>query len=1162
MNMTTSTVLPAVELSDRYTAESGRVLLSGTQALVRLLIAQRRLDQQRGLRTGALVSGYPGSPLGGLDTEIARSSAFLEPLGVVFRPAVNEELAATAIAGTQLIDEVTGRRVDGVTGFWYGKTPGLDRAMDAIRHATISGTTHLGGAVALIGDDPTCKSSTIPGSCESLCRSLHMPLLAPASVHEIVELGLHAVAMSRATGVWTGLKITSDIADASSTVELGGEMATIPEPPTDGRGPAPVLLAPTSVTAEHDLVTNRWERVAEYSTLASLNRLAFDPTDPTTAIVAAGGAYATLQRAMQRLGVGHEELERMGVRVVQLRLPYPITPHDVATLIEPVDRVIVVEDKVAFVETQLKELLYGRPHAPAILGKRDGSGAELFGPRGALSVDDVVAGLSRLLPLDRVTSTGSADEPSQLRSRPALLGLPVVPSRTPFFCSGCPHNLSTRAPSDALVGAGIGCHALVALAPDSTRGNIIGAPQMGGEGAHWIGLAPFTDDQHFTQNMGDGTFHHSGSLAIRAAVASGANITFKILYNDAVAMTGGQQPEGRLDVPALTRWLGVEGVQKVTVVTPEPHRYGKGSLPADVSVKHRDSMAEAAAELASTSGVTALVYDDQCATEERRLRKRGQLPVVTERVWINQRVCEGCGDCGEQSSCMSVVPVETDFGRKTSIHQASCNSDLSCLKGDCPSFVMIEPRAVRRRRKLPDLPVDLVNPTLQTDSANWLLRMPGVGGTGVVTVSAILQMAAMLDGRHVAGLDQTGLAQKGGAVVSDVRLADAPILSGARASAGSITVLLGLDPIGAADSNTLAACSPELTIAVVNTGMLPTAAMVTDASAGPTSAKAIASRVDAATRAESNFYVDSHALAQALFGDHMPANLLMLGVAFQLGLIPLTEASITRAIELNGTSVANNLAAFRWGRAVAIDRDAVMVTVLPQSVEEQINPAATRLVSEVASSGVIQSEGLRDLVVRRASDLIDFQGRRYAEEFVAAVARVAGVETSHLGPGHTDIAETFARGLHKLMAYKDEYEVARLHLLDSERQRLELEFGVGAKAAIMLHPPLLRALGMKNKVRFGGRLRPSLKLLRASRRLRGTSFDPFGRTEIRRVERSLPSEYIEAVTTALNGLTKDNVAQLCALAALPDVVRGYEDIKLGNVRRYRQLVGEHVAAIS
>jgi indolepyruvate ferredoxin oxidoreductase len=1157
------TILHDVGLDDRYTGGSGRVLMSGTQALVRLLIEQRRLDASRGLNTGVFVSGYPGSPLGGLDREIVRARAHLAPRGIVFEAGVNEELAATAVGGAQLVGQLPARTRDGVVGFWYGKAPGLDRAADAIRHANVSGTAHLGGAVALIGDDPMCKSSTLPSSCELMAESLMMPLLAPAGVNDVVRLGLHAVALSRDAGLWTGLKIVSDVADASSTadlIDLADLAQIIPPPPSQSRGAPPMLIGLSSVAAEHDLMGARLDRAREYGRVHALNRVVFEPHAARTAVLAPGPAFAALTRALSQLGLGDHELDSLGIRLVKLELVWPLHRDDVLAFADGVRELVVVEDKRPFVERQLRDLLYGIPAAPLVLGKRDEHGQALIPLQGSVDGDAIARALGRLwadrLPAvarDRLESTGR-------RVRVSMP--PLAAARTPFFCSGCPHNLSTRAPADQLVGAGIGCHSLIWLDPSAQRGRLLGAPQMGGEGAQWIGMAPFTGDRHYVQNIGDGTFHHSGSLAIRAAVAARSTITFRLLYNDAIAMTGGQSPPGRLGVVDLVNWLALEGVARIVVTTEEPASFAGAALPPNASVHDRGELTAVQAELAAVEGVTVLVHTDRCATEERRLRKRGKLPVPAQRAWINQRVCEGCGDCGGKSSCLSVVPVETELGRKTQIHQSSCTQDLACLEGDCPSFVLVTP-GERPPRAIAGPPVDLPDPEPIVDAgAQVLVRMPGIGGSGVVTVSQILQMAALLEGRWASGLDQTGLAQKGGPVISDVRIGPVPDAGAPRAGGGEVDVLLGLDLLGAIAPDTLRTADPQRTIAVINIHETATAGMVSDTSVAFPPLPDCVARIESSTRAERALYVDAGALSEALFADHMPANLIMLGAAYQHGCLPVSAAAIEQAIRLNGAGVTANLAAFAWGRAVAIAPAAVAAATAPPADPRPAGVAGRGLDAPAPSAvrrridAVDLPSALRDLLEHRAADLRGYQSTAYAITYVEDVLSVLEIERRQGAPGQTPVTEAYARAIYKLMAYKDEYEVARLHLDATEQARLSAAFGPGAKLEILLHPPLLRALGMKRKLRLGAAAaRPLLSSLRAGRRLRGTVLDPFGRTATRRLERELVEEHRAVTRTALRRLTADTQDQVAALVALPDLVRGYEEIKHESVARYRAAVG-------
>ena len=1141
-----------VSLDDKYAAGSGRALMSGIHALVRLLLEQRRLDARRGLDTGIFVSGYQGSPLGGLDKELEHAREHLDPLSIVCRPGLNEELAATSVSGTQLLGELPEHDHDGIVGVWYGKNPGLDRAADAIRHSTITGTAPLGGAVALIGDDPAAKSSTLPSACEPLCRSLMMPLLAPSSIREIVTLGLHAVALSRESGLWSGLKIVSEIADGSAIVDVG-ELATgVPAPSGRTAEPPPVLLGASTLDAEYDAMTARLDRVHAYARRTGLNHVAYEPDHPRTAIVAAGVAFAAVQRALDDLGFDESARQAAGLRLVKLGMPWPLEAAHVRELLHGVEQVLVVEDKLAFVESQLKEALFRCPDAPLILGKRDAHDRPLLSERSTLGADDIARALARVLGHELLPVAGRARlavlDPAAADTM--ALELPALPARSPYFCSGCPHNSSTKADDDQLVGVGIGCHVMVVL-DDHGRGQLLGMPQMGGEGAQWLGLAPFAKGRHFVQNLGDGTFHHSGSLAIRAAVAAGVDMTYKLLYNDAVAMTGGQRAVGRMSVPDITRLLAVEGVQRIIVTTPEPGDYEGVAIDPIATVRHRDDLPEAQRELAATPGVTVLIHDDRCATEERRMRKRGELDAPAQHVLINERVCEGCGDCGEQSTCLSVVPVDTPFGRKTHIHQASCSQDFSCLKGDCPSFMEVIPGR-KQRTATPELTIDLPEPVLRVGAAASL-RMLGIGGTGVLTISQILQMAAHLDGRSAAGVDQTGLAQKGGPVTSDLRIGGAPIAGTGRASSGSADVLRGFDVLGAAGADALAVGDPERTIAIVNTTQVATAAMVTDPAVHFPPTVLARAAINRVTRSRDNLFLDAGDLCERLFGDHMPANMLVVGAAYQHGCLPLSAGSIEAAIRLNGVAVDTNLAAFAWGRASAADPDAVHAALAPPAPPEPAPPS--RKVRAILAS--IDADGeLREVLERCVPELAAYQNARYARAYADDVQRVAATERERTAADATPVATAYAHGLHKLMAYKDEYEVARLYLDPVERARIAAEFGAGARVRVLLHPPALRALGLKRKLRLGPWIYPVFGVLRALRGLRGTPLDPFGHAQVRKVERRLITEYDALVAQALEQLRPQTADAVRAVAELPDIVRGYEDIKLRSVERFRERAAE------
>ncbi|WP_445152049.1 indolepyruvate ferredoxin oxidoreductase family protein [Baekduia sp. Peel2402] len=1153
---------PDVQLTDKYLLEQGTVFLSGTQALVRILLDQVRADRRRGLKTATFVSGYQGSPLGTVDKEILGLGAIAPEHDLHFTAGLNEELAATAVYGSQMVPSLGGRagvRVDGVTGVWYGKNPGLDRAMDALRHANFAGTHPRGGALALVGDDPSCKSSTLPSAGEATLAALHMPTFFPGTLQEILDFGLHAIACSRASGLWSALKIVTAIADAAGTVAVWPERVgpVIPTVEYDGKPyvhtPDGNLLAPASMELERSMFGPRLELARQYAQLNQLNPVTVPTRDAWLGIVAAGKVYYELVQALGDLGLDQRALDRAGIRLMKVGMLYPHDREAFRQFARGLDEVLVVEEKLPFLETALRDALYGTPDAPRIVGKRDEHDAPLLAPESDLDADAIAVALAARL---RAGGRGAPESVAQhvelIEARHATTArtLPTL-ARTPMFCSGCPHNTSTANPDDTLLGAGIGCHTMVLLSPEG-KGTITGITQMGGEGAQFVGMQAFTDDQHFVQNVGDGTFHHSASLAIRFAVAARANITYKLLYNRTVAMTGGQDVVGGMTVPELTRWLALEGVERIVITTEDTKRYKKSGLDPIATVRHRDALPEAQAELARTPGVTVLLHDQHCAAELRRLRKRGKAPEPVQRVEIDERVCEGCGDCGTKSNCMSVLPKETEFGRKTEIHQSSCNKDFSCLKGDCPSFLTVVPAKAGAKAKVtpsgfPLPPRDaLPAPQLVVPRDDFHMRMPGVGGTGVVTVSQIIQMAAMLDGKHSYGLDQTGLAQKGGPVVSDVRIARDPIEGSNKASAGAADLLLGFDVLGAANPKNLLVASAEKTVAVVNTHATPTAAMVTDTGVRFPARDRNVKAIEAATRAGEDVFFDAEALSVALFGDHMPTNTLLIGAAYQAGCLPLSADALEHAIRLNGAAVEKNLAAFAWGRAVVAAPEAVAAAVAgtePAPHVAELDDAAREIVDATGTTGE-----LRRLLEVRVPELIAYMNgaAELAREYAQDVARVAAIEAQRGAPGETAIAEAYARGLHKLYAYKDEYEVARLHLLglaDTARKD---------KVYVMLHPPVLRAMGMDRKLKIRrGVAVPMFKALRAGTRLRGTRIDPFGRAHVRRIERALPGEYQALVDRALERLTPVTHATVAQIADLPDAIRGYEDVKLRNVEGFR-----------
>ena len=1168
-------------LRDRYTQETGRVHLTGVQALVRLPLDQHRADLRAGLRTGGYISGYEGSPLAGYDLELARRRALLVENDVVFAAGLNEELALTAVEGTQLAAATGGLTRGGVVGYWYGKAPGLDRATDALRHANLTGTHPRGGAVAFVGDDPAAKSSSVPCASEAALADMAVPVLFPADSQDVLDLGRHAVALSRVSGLWTSLKMVTAVADGSGTVAVDPYRLAIvtPDLVIDGREyvhtPSATLLQPKLGPIERDLYRARLEIARRYAAVNGLNRIVGREA-ARIGIVAAGKSWLDLRQALDTLGLDDAELARRGVRLLRVGMPWPLEPGIVDRFAEGLDEIVVVEEKRAFLETQIKELLYGRADAPRVHGKRGPEGMPMFPEAGDLDPDVVARRVGeRLLAHGDVPSVRAWRDEKARRSRIDLSLTPVAgAARTPFYCSGCPHNTSTTAiPDGSLVGAGIGCHTMVLLMPEEQVGEVTGLTQMGGEGAHWLGMAPFVDGPdgrtpHFVQNMGDGTFHHSGSLAVRAAVAAGSHLTFRLLHNGAAAMTGGQDAVGALSMPALTRSLMAEGVTKIIVTTEDRSRYRRVRLAKGVAVWDRARYAEAQRVLADTPGVTVLIHDQECAAQKRRKRKRGTLADPSTRVMINERVCEGCGDCGQTSNCLSVTPVETEFGRKTRIHQASCNKDYSCLDGDCPAFLTVEPapagsegrpRAAGRGDGAPGsvapAPLDadaLPRPRTVVDAEAFTIRLAGIGGTGVTTVSQVLATAGLAAGRHVRGLDQTGLAQKGGAVISDIKISRAAQDAAGRAAEGECDLYLGADLLVAAEPGNLATCASWRTVAAISSAKVPTGAMVVDPTVAFPDPDAVLRRITERVRRDVGIVVDARALAEVLFGDDQFALTLLVGAAFQAGALPLPAESIEEAFTLNGAAVATNLQAFRRGRQSVADPEAFAEVVALATGTASgtgvpgLSARGTAVAAEiVASIGAPAGSELERLVGVRVPELVAYQDADYARSYAAVVAGCVDADPR--------LAEAVATGLYKLMAYKDEYEVARLSLDPALEASVRAQFGDGARYAWKLHPPVLRAAGMQRKITLGRWFTPGYRTLRAMRRLRGTRLDPFGVAEVRRVERELVAEYRALVPELL---AMDDVERATEIAALPDMVRGYEQIKLDNVARYRARVAE------
>jgi indolepyruvate ferredoxin oxidoreductase len=1148
-----------LQLDDRYTVEEGSIYLSGVQALVRLPLDIHRHDRRRGLETAVFISGYEGSPLAGYDLELLRRQTLMREHAVTLRQGLNEELAANAVQGTQLALGM-GRTRGGVSGLWYGKAPGLDRASDAIRHSNLSGTHASGGVLAIVGDDSLAKSSTVPSSSESTLADLGLPTFAPVDAQDVLDLGIHALTLSRVSGLWAGFKISTNVADGSCSALAAPDRVEpiLPDVRFDGvayqHRVTAQLLQPTLGELEHNLVHRRLEIAKRYSRANRINQVVQRSDDDTIGIVAAGSTYLDVRQALRQLG--RSGASRPGIRVLRIGMVWPLEADTIREFAQGLREIIVVEEKRSFLETAIKELLYSAADRPAICGKQTPQGQPLLRPEADLTADLIATALaSRLAAHDDPPVRTSVQIRPNVQERPRPL-LPLA-TRTPFFCSGCPHNRSTETPDGSLVGAGIGCHGMVALMRDERVGEIIGLSQMGGEGAAWIGMAPYVEDDHLIQNLGDGTFHHSGSLAIRAAVAAGVNITYKLLYNSTVAMTGGQTAVGQLSVPAIVDLLFAEGVKRVVVTTDDPRTYRRTRLPNGTQVRSRDDMVAIQEELARIPGVTVLIHDQECAAELRRKRKRGIIQAPAERAFINQRVCEGCGDCGEKSNCLSVQPVPTEFGRKTVIHQSSCNQDMSCLDGDCPSFLSITPgREPRKFTAIGSIGADAIaDPVVTVPTAAFALRITGVGGTGVVTVAQIVSIAAVLDGYFVRALDQTGLAQKGGAVVSDVKVSTQPLEQAGKLAAGECDLYLGCDLLVAAVAANLVAASPERTVAVVSTAEVPTGAMVTDPGAVFPNAGTVTSRIKDATDPERGIFVDAHDLTGTLFGDNQYANIFLLGVALQSGLLPISAASLEAAIELNGVAAADNLQALRRGRQFrsAPAEFAAALAPAPRAGRSPSVPAPAHPLTQLVLAP--RSSELERLVRLRVGELVKYQNDSYARRYVEVVERMRKAEDARC-PGASQFTEAVARNLFTLMAYKDEYEVARLSLDPDLIAELKATFGEDVSYTYRLHPPILRSLGMKNKVSLGSWFRVCFTGLYAARRVRGTRFDPFGYARVRRVERQLIQDYLQLIDEIAERMDPSNHHSAVELAQAADLIRGYETVKLRNVERYQTRINE------
>ena len=1168
--------LADVDLDDKYTRPRGRVFLTGIQALVRLVLTQRRRDLAAGHDTAGYVSGYRGSPLGGLDQQLWRAKAYLDRHHVVFQPGVNEDVAATACWGTQQAGLDGEGAYDGVFCLWYGKGPGVDRSGDVLRHANLAGTSKLGGVVALLGDDHACESSTTAHHSEYAMVDASIPVLHPAGVQEILDYGLYAIALSRYSGCWTALKCVHDTVEAAASVEIDPERIEIvlpddPAVPPEGLG---IRWPDTPQEQEKRLYEHKLEAVKAFCRANRLDRTVWDSDRAWLGVATTGKSYLDVRQAFEDLGIDEAGARRLGVRLYKVAMPFPLEPEGARRFAAGLDTIVVVEEKRALIETQLKDVLYAAPDAPRIAGKRDEDGRPLFPSAGRLDSNHIAVELGRRLLAragdDDADRTALAARIAELEA--ILAGAdpnPAPMERTPYFCPGCPHNTSTRVPEGSRALAGIGCHYLAQFMDRSTARYT----HMGGEGASWIGESRFSKRNHVFQNIGDGTYFHSGLLSIRAAIAADVNVTFKVLYNDAVAMTGGQPMDGHLTVPVITRQMQAEGARRIAVVTDEPEKYGaRSGLARGTAVYHRRELDAVQRTFREVAGVTVIVYDQTCAAEKRRRRKRGKYPDPPRRAFINPAVCEGCGDCGVKSNCVAVVPVETEFGRKRAIDQSSCNKDFSCVEGFCPSFVTVHGGRLRKgagvSREGAPLPA-LPEPLLPGLDRPCEIIVTGVGGTGVITIGALLGMAAHLESKGCSVLDQTGLAQKGGAVVSHVRIAARPgDVTTTRIANGAADLVLGCDMVVTAGADTRATMRAGKTAVVVNSHETMTGDFTRDADL-LFPAESLMRGIERAAGARQVERVDATRLATALTGDAIATNLFMLGHAWQKGHIPLTRAAIERAIEINGVAVEMNLAAFDWGRRAAAERDAVERRAAPGAasgieVAPPIEGGPSPAHSPGAAPGIEvapprEREPLESLIERRAAFLTDYQDAAYADRYRAFVERVRTAERSR-AKGMRGLAEAVARGHFKLLAYKDEYEVARLHCAPEFRRRLEAMFEGDWSLEFHLAPPLFArrdpATGEPRKARYGPWMMRVFAVLARLKGLRGTMLDPFGYTRERRRERALIDRYERTVASLLDGLDHANHALAVEIASLPERIRGFGHVKAKGIEEAQRREAE------
>ncbi|MDK6076919.1 indolepyruvate ferredoxin oxidoreductase family protein [Massilia varians] len=1162
-----------ITLDDKWTLERGRAFMTGTQALIRLPMLQRERDQKAGLNTAGYITGYRGSPVTAVDQTAMKAKKHLDAHHVKFHPGMNEDLAATAVWGTQQTNLYKDAKYDGVFAMWYGKGPGVDRCGDVFKHGNNAGSSKHGGVLVLAGDDHAAKSSSTAHQSDHILTHCGIPVLYPSSVQEYLDFGLHAWAMSRYTGLWVSMKCVTDIIESGAVVDLDPDRVQIVTPTDFELPPGGLNIRwPDAVLDQEVRMSNfKWYAALAYARANKLNRIIWDSKKPKIGIITAGKSYVDTRQALADLGIDEQAAADIGLRLYKVGMTWPLESEGVHEFARGLDEILVVEEKRQVMEYALKEALYNLPDGerPRVVGKFDDTGE--WSNKDRMGHGDwLLPATYELNPAQIARAIASrishycAGHPVEQRVKERIaylenkeLVLKAIPAkanpetdRIPYFCSGCPHNSSTKVPEGSRAMAGIGCHYMVLWMDRETST----FTHMGAEGTTWIGQSPFTDEKHVFVNLGDGTYFHSGILAIRAAVAAKVNITYKILYNDAVAMTGGQNVDGPLDPGMITRQIAAEGVRPIIVVTDEPEKYPDDYAWAEgVTVRHRSELMDVQKELREMPGVSAVIYDQTCASEKRRRRKKGEFPDPAKRAVINEAVCEGCGDCSVQSNCLSVEPLETELGRKRQINQSSCNKDFSCVSGFCPSFVTVEGGGLKKPKPAApavgaatsgSAPPALPMPAIPSVAEPFGILIAGVGGTGVVTVGQILAVAAHVEGKGAVVLDQSGLAQKGGPVMSHVRLAEHQAdLHSTRVGTGSADLVIGCDQIVAASRDALSRMGEGRTWAAVNSTGATTAAFVKNPD-WQFPAEGSKGAILQACGPDNVDFVDAGKIATALMGDAIATNMFMLGYAFQKGHVPLQEASLLKAIELNGVSVPFNKAAFNWGRTAAHDLASVKKLATPAQVIE-----------------FKRSESLDDLITRRVELLTAYQDAAYAAKYKAFVDQVRA-EEAKLGKG-SRLAEAVARYFYKLMAYKDEYEVARLHTDPIFRAKIANMFEGDIKLKFHLAPPLLAKHdkeGRALKKEYGSWMMGAFGVLAKLKRLRGTPFDLFGYTAERRTERALIGQYRQTVEALLPQLTAENLAQAVAIASIPEDIRGYGHVKERHLKAAKQKEAALVAA--